>query len=173
MASVASNGSNVSKLRMAPPARPGACVQQLTAVQNGACAALDGKNAELGAQIVVLEDKVRLLSLAMHAQAAPRPRVNAIAALPARAPAHAAPAKSAGATPWLFIVIASAVVFSLLGVLAFFLLRQRKMPLAKMFGEVSEKMSGKRFLNAIAGSIAGLRRRLVPAKKDGETAHRR
>lgn len=157
IASIASNVSNVVMLRVAPPARPAACVQQLTAAQIGTCAALDGKNAELGAQIVVLEDKVRLLSVAMQAQAAPRPRVKAVAALPAGALAHAAPAKSTGATPWLFIAIASAAVFSLVGALAFILLRKRPIRM----GKVSGKMS----LNAITGWIAGLKRRLKSGKK--------
>lgn len=136
-------------LRAAPPARPTACVQQFTAAQIGTCAALDGKNAELSAQVAELEDKVRLLSLAMHAQAAQRPRITAMPAVPAHAPA----AKSTGATPWRFIAIASAVVFSLVGVLAFFLLRKRN---------TSKSTSP---VNAILGWIAGTKRRLLPAKK--------
>ncbi|MBC7453850.1 MAG: hypothetical protein H7335_09110 [Massilia sp.] len=169
IAPITSIASNVTMLRVAPSARPAACVQQFSAAQIGTCATLDGKNAELGAQIIALEDKVRLLSITMQAQAAPRPRVKEIATLPVGAPAHAVVAKSTGATPWLFITIASAVVFSLVGVLALILLRKRITPL----GNVSKKMFEKMSLNAITGRIAGLMRRLVPAKKGGEAASRR
>jgi hypothetical protein len=72
-------------------------------------------------------------------------------------PMGAPPAKPAGKTPWLFIGIASAAVFALVGALAFFLLRKRKAGTAK-----PAKRAG-------PGLIASVKNRLMPAKK-GEPA---
>jgi hypothetical protein len=118
----------------APIARPAACVQQFTAVQIGTCTALDAKNAALSAQIVDLEEKVRRLMVAMHAGAAsqaPAAHAPPARAVPKPVPEVLAPMgapvrKPAGKTPWLFIGLASAVVFAVVGVLLFLLYRKRR-----------------------------------------------
>lgn len=142
-----------------PHPAPAACIQQFTAAQIGTCAALDAKNAALSAQIVELEEKVRVLTVAMHAAAAPAaPVVKPVPAkLAPMSPMGAPPEKPAGKTPWLFIGIASAAVFALVGALAFFLLRKRKAGTAK-----PAKRAG-------PGLIAGVKNRLMAAKK-GEPA---
>ena len=118
---------------MAPAARPATCVQQLTASQIGACAAPDANNAALGAQIVELEEKVRRLTVAVQAGAVtpvaplfPVARVVPKAPPQVLAPMGAPIRASAGATPWLFIGVASAAVFALVGVMLFLLQRKRK-----------------------------------------------
>lgn len=136
------------------PAPVAACGQQFTAAQIGTCAAIDAKNAALRAQIVDLEEKVRVLTVAMQAAAAPAPA----AKLP---PVKLAPLKPMGApreepvgkTPWLFIGIASAVVFALVGLLAYFLLRKHKAG------------KGKAAPRPGPGLIASVKSRLMPAKK--------
>jgi hypothetical protein len=141
---------------------PAACVQQFTAAQIGTCAAIDAKNAALSAQIVELEEKVRVLTVAMRASAAP---VAAPVAVVKPAPVKLGPLKPMGAppeshvgkTPWLFIGIASAAVFALIGVLVFFLLRKRSAGKGK-----PAKVAG-------PGLIASVKNRLMPAKK-GEPA---
>jgi pilus assembly protein FimV len=112
-------------------AAPVACVQQFTAAQIGTCAAIDAKNAALSAQIVELEEKVRLLTVAMRAGAAPvAAPAPVIKPAPVKhellKPMGAPPEQPVGKTPWLFIGIASAAVFALVGVLVFFLLRKRR-----------------------------------------------
>ena len=72
-------------------------------------------------------------------------------------PMGAPPEKPAGATPWLFIGIASAAVFALVGVLVFFLRRKRNAGKGK-----PAKVTG-------PGLIASVKNRLMPAKK-GEPA---
>lgn len=134
---------------------PVACVQQFTAAQIGTCAAIDAKNAALRAQIVDLEEKVRVLTVAMKAgavaAAAPAPVVKPPPVM--LKPMGAPPEKPVGKTPWLFIGIASAVVFALVGVLAFFLLRKRKAG------------KGKAASRTGSGLIASVKNRLMPAKK--------
>jgi pilus assembly protein FimV len=144
---------------------PVACVQQFTAAQIGTCAAIDAKNAALRAQIVDLEEKVRVLTLAMHT--APAPAAAAVPAVkpppvkqpPVKAPPvklkpmGAPPDKPAGKTPWLFIGIAGAAVCALIGVLVFFLLRKRKAG------------KGRRSPRTGPGLIASVKSRLVPARK--------
>lgn len=137
---------------------PAACVQQFTAAQIGTCAAIDAKNAALSAQIVDLEEKVRVLTVAMKAGAAPA-AVAAPVVKPAPVkleplkPMGAPSEKPVGKTPWLFIGIASAVVLALVGVLAFFLLRKRKAG------------KGRAAPRSGAGLIASVKNRLMPAKK--------
>jgi hypothetical protein len=133
-------------VRTAPLARPAACVQQFSAAQIGTCAALDAKNAALTAQIVELENKVRLLTVAMHRQLDP-----AAAALPAKA-TQAPPGK-----PWLFIAIASIGLLALIGVLVYFQRRKRKAP------KVARKA-----VKASTGFMASVRNRLMPAKREAE-----
>jgi pilus assembly protein FimV len=107
-------------------AQPLACAPRLADAQIGACAAIDAKNAALGARIVELEDKVRVLTASVRdAPAAPVLKP----VTPKTAPAKAAavqPAQPAGATPWLFISIAGALMLCALGVLAYLLVRKRK-----------------------------------------------
>lgn len=162
-------------LLRAPVARPAACVQQFTAAQIGTCAALDAKNEALSAQIVELEEKVKRLTVAMHAGAAPAtPATPAAPAAPVAAVAAVAPAakplpeklapmgaavsKPAGATPWLFIGIASAAVLALVGVLLYLLKRQR-------MGKKTPAVAGAR-----TRFIASVRNRLLPGKKDDDAA---
>ena len=146
---------------MAPAARPAACVQQFTAAQIGTCAALDANNAALGAQIVELEEKVRRLTAAVQAGAVapvvPVARVVPTALQQVLAPMGAPVRTPAGATPWLFIGVASAAVFGLVGVMLFLLQRKRKaarlIPVAR---------SGRSL-------IASVRDRLLPGRKGAET----
>ena len=147
--------------KIAPAARPAACVQQFTAAQIGTCAAMDASNAALSAQIVELEAKVQRLTVAMRAAAAPVP----LAAQPVLnklpkvlTPMGAAVAKPAAATPWLFIGVASAAVFALIGVLLYLLQRKRKA--ARSTPAVP----------ASFGFIASVRDRLLPGRKAADSA---
>ena len=147
--------------KIAPAARPAACVQQFTAAQIGTCAAMDASNAALSAQIVELEAKVQRLTVAMRAAAAPVP----LAAQPVLnklpkvlTPMGAAVAKPAAATPWLFIGAASAAVFALIGVLLYLLQRKRKA--ARSTPAVP----------ASFGFIASVRDRLLPGRKAADSA---
>jgi hypothetical protein len=148
-----------------PMIRPAACVQQFTAAQIGTCTALDARNAALSAQIVELEEKIRRLTVAIQAgagsraTAAPAPPAPPIpkAAPEVLAPMGAPARKTAGATPWLFIGIASTAVLSLAGVLFYLLQRKRKAAKAKPAVRVGP------------GFIASVRDRLLPARKPAET----
>jgi hypothetical protein len=153
---------------LAPAAKPAACVQQFTAAQIGTCTALDAKNAALSAQIVELEEKVRRLTVAMQAGAVTMASAAPAAhAPPARAVSKAAPEvlapmgapvrKPEGATPWLFIGIASAAVFALIGVLLYVLQRKRKAARAKPAVPVSP------------GFMASVRDRILLGRKAAET----
>jgi len=75
-------------------AAPAACVQQ--AEQASVCAALDGKNAELKKQIVVLEGKVKSLQASLGATVPAAPKPTSTSTL-TPAPAAAAAAASASA----------------------------------------------------------------------------
>ena len=154
----------------APTARPAACIPQFTAAQIGTCAALDAKNAALSAQIVELEDKVKRLTVAMQAGAvtvAPAPPARVLPktppeqlapmGAPARSPARSSAHPAAGATPWLFIGLASALVFALVGVLVYVLRRKRKAATPKPAAPVG------------AGFMAGVRDRILPGRKPAET----
>lgn len=138
-------------------AHPAACVPQFTAAQIGACTALDAKNAALTAQIAELEEKVRVLSAAMHPKAEPviakRP-VLKVASTPL-VPMGAAPAKKATAPmPWLFIGIAGVIMLALAALLAFLSRRKR----------AAEKV--KTVVGVNPGFIASVKNRLMPAKKE-------
>ena len=142
---------------MAPVARPAACVQQFTAAQIGTCAALDADNAVLGARIVELEEKVRRLTVAMQAGAV-APAARAAPAPPKALAPMGAPARTpAGATPWLFIGVASTAVFALVGVLLILLQRKRKAATS-----TSAARGG-------AGLIASVRDRLLSGRKTADT----
>ncbi len=147
--------------RVLPRMQPAACTQQFSAAQIGACTALDERNAALKAQIAELEAKVGRLSAAVQGGAAPPP-VAVKAAAPAKlvpmgVPAAAAP-QPAGATPWLFIGIASAAVLSVAGVLLYVLLRKRKAARSAPAPKAG------------AGFIASVKNRLLPGKKEGAAA---
>ncbi len=148
-------------LRAAPPVAPAACVQQFSAAQISSCTALDAKNAALKTQILDLEEKVKRLTVAMQAgamsPAATAPAVAKVAPkpLPSKLTPMGAPeAKPAGTTPWLFIGVASAVVFALIGLLLLALTRKRKVAKVKPKVKVG------------AGFIASVKNRLLPAKKE-------
>lgn len=136
---------------------------QFTAAQIAACTAIDAKNAALSGQIVDLEEKVRRLTLAMQAGAvAAAPPVVVAKAAPARPtllkPMGAPPEKPVAKTPWLFIGIASAAVFAVVGVLFYFLHSKRK------------GRKGQRAPRVGPGLIASVKNRLMPAKKAGPEA---
>jgi hypothetical protein len=144
--------------RPVPIERPAARAPQFTAAQIATCAAIDAKNAALSGHIVELEEKVRRLTLAMQAGAvAAAPPVAVAKAAPAQRtllkPMGAPPEKPAGKTPWLFIAIASAAILALVGVLVYVLQRKRK------------GAKGKQSLRVGSGLIAGVKKRLMPAKK--------
>lgn len=118
------------------PVRAVSCPRpQFTAAQIKACSTLDYKNAMLNAQIVELEEKVKLLQMAIEA----RPRAAALAAPPPirtaskSAPAASGPkaAKAGGKSgmPWLPIGAAGAAALVVLaGVAVFFAKRRAKGP---------------------------------------------
>jgi hypothetical protein len=111
------------------PAAPAACVHQ--AEQAKVCAALDGKNAALKAQIGQLEGKVKVLQQSLGAPAAaaeaasvpavPKP-INAIKPLVLRKPRASAPEPETG-MPWGWIGAGAALLLALGGILL--LLRRR------------------------------------------------
>jgi pilus assembly protein FimV len=143
-------------LRAPLAAQPVACVPKFTAAQIGACTALDAKNAALTAQIADLEEKVRVLSAAMHAKAAPVVAKRPVSKAPSTplVPMGAAPVKkAAGPMPWLFIGIAGLIMLALAGLLAFLSRRKR----------AGRKV--KTVVGVNPGFIAGVKNRLMPAKK--------
>lgn len=95
---------------------------QFTEAQIRTCAALDYKNGALTAQIVELEEKVKLLQLAMEGKKAAKASVSASAAVPApiklppkltvpaSAPAKANAKAEPAPFPWLWIGIGVAVL---------------------------------------------------------------
>jgi pilus assembly protein FimV len=150
-------------LRPVRAAQPVACAPQFSAGRIAACTALDSKNAALSARIVELEDKVKVLTVAMQAAVEPapvRPAIKPVAlkAAPAK-PAAAPSAKPAGSTPWLFIGIAGALIAALVGVLVYILLRKRR---GKGKGEGTATRAAGLKARAL---IVSVRDRLLPAKK--------
>jgi hypothetical protein len=81
----------------------------------------------------------------------------AAAARPAAKAAHAPPSKPSGATPWLFIGIASTAVLALIGMLVYFQRRKRKAAKA-----------AKKDVEVSPGFMASVRNRLMPAKREAE-----
>jgi hypothetical protein len=145
-------------LRAAPAAQPAACAPRFSAAQIGACSALDAQNAALGARIVELEDRVKVLTKAMQPvpEPAARPAIKPVPpkAAPAR-PGAVEAAKPDGKTPWLFIGIASALMFALAAVLLYLVLRKRKVAKReKLKAAVKPR-----------GFIASVRDRLLPKKE--------
>jgi hypothetical protein len=148
-------------LRAAPPVPPAACVAQFSAAQIASCTALDAKNVALKTQILDLEEKVKRLTVAMQAGAlVPAVAAPAVAkAAPKPLPSKLTPmgvteAKPAGSMPWLFIGVAGAVVFALIGLLLLLLTRKRKATKAKPQAKVG------------LGFIASVKNRLLPAKNE-------
>jgi hypothetical protein len=98
--------------------RPAACLPQPVSRETDVCIALDHKNAQLKSQIVGLEDKVKVLQVAMGAAtpavaAKPKPKLAAAAAPVPRKPKQL-PESEAG-RPWLWIGAAVAAVLALCG----------------------------------------------------------
>jgi predicted lipid-binding transport protein (Tim44 family) len=108
---------------------------------------------------VELEDKVRVLTVAMHAAVEPAPARPAIKPAPLKVapakPAAAQRARPVSRTPWLFIGIAGALMVALIGALAYVLLRKRK-------GQGTAKAATGLKARAL---IVSVRDRLLPAKK--------
>jgi hypothetical protein len=111
----------------AKAAGPVACLPQASNNQDqgqaAACIALDARNAVLSAQIVQLENKVRVLQQTMAA----KPPPSAIAALAPKAASPAAPAAPAAPArpPWMLIWGGLALLVILLGLAIFLLLRAK------------------------------------------------
>ena len=104
---------------------PGTCVAQFSAEQIKTCAALDYKNGVLSAQIVELEEKVKVLQQAMEARPAAPPPIKAAEPAPLAAAAAAAKPKPK-TTPWLLIGGIAAGVLALLGGGAFYFVRRKR-----------------------------------------------
>jgi Tfp pilus assembly protein FimV len=146
-----------------PPAAPAAptiaCAPRFADARIAACSALDTKNAALSERIVELEEKVRVLTIAMQAPVEPAPARAVLKPAPLKAapatPAPVQPARPAAATPWLFIGIAGALMAALIGALVYVLLRKRK-------GEGTAKAAAGLKARAL---IVSVRDRLLPAKK--------
>jgi pilus assembly protein FimV len=147
-------------LRAAAPARA-ACPQPYSAEQIRTCAALDYKNAALTAQIVELEEKVRLLQLAVDGKAEhPAPP-----AVPKKAaPKVALPPKPVAPpvrkTPWLPIGLGVAALLAAGGA-GVVILRKKRSAKAKAKPAAPDEPPRPSF-------IASVKNRLMPGK--GEAA---
>ncbi|MDQ1924428.1 FimV/HubP-related protein [Massilia pseudoviolaceinigra] len=115
------------------PSAPASCPQQFSDEQIKLCAALDHKNGVLTAQIVELEEKVKLLQLAIeNKSAAASSRTDAASTPPpvlsraALAKKNAEAAKKGEGLPWMLIGAAAAGVLLVIGLAVWFLLRRRK-----------------------------------------------
>jgi len=111
-------------------AAPAACPPQAAQEQLKACAEVDYKNGLLSAQIVELEEKVKLLQLAIEGKnalppASARAVQKAASAAPPAAPPRPAPAKVKAGFPWMWVGIGVAAVLAL-GAGVFVFLRRRK-----------------------------------------------
>jgi hypothetical protein len=148
-------------LRQVQGPRPAACPQPFSAAQIEACATLDGKNAALTTQIAELEEKVKLLQVAIEGKHEPVAPPRAVAegiAVVSTPPKLAVTANGqSGATPWLFIGIASAAILAVIGALVFYMMRRKK-------GQAGSQAP------VMSGFMAGVKNRLMPAKKRAEPA---
>lgn len=150
-------------VRVAPP--PPVVPQPFTPAQIRTAAMLDAKNAALSGRIVELEEKVKTLTTAMQATAAPTPAPAPVVKphpvakpLPAKLTPMGEPEKKpAGATPWLFSGIAGVIMLALAGLLALIKRKQRK---AKVVAKEAATQA------AMPRFIASVRDRLKPAKKE-------
>ena len=114
------------------PSAPASCPQRYSDEQIKTCAALDQKNGVLTAKIVELEEKVKLLQLAIehkdaaagsHAEAASTPPP--VLSRAALAKKNAAAASKGEELPWMLIAgVAGALIVT--GLAVWFLLRRRK-----------------------------------------------
>lgn len=157
-AATAAPPAAVLPLRMAQ-ARPAACVQQFSAEQIRTCVALDYKNAVLSAQIVELEEKVKLLQQAVEARqepVAPKSVVPVPAAVPVK------PAPAVHKTPWLLIGLGTAAMLALAGAVFVVLRKRRKGRLALAVPAAAEPPK--------PSFIASVKNRLMPSKKEAEPA---
>ncbi len=111
-----------------PAPRAAACVQQFTEEQIKTCAALDYKNGVLAAQIVDLEEKVRLLQMAIEGKkpaappplvAPPKPKTAAAAGIAAK------PKAEPKSFPWQWVGIGVGILL-LSGGLGYWLWRRKK-----------------------------------------------
>lgn len=113
------------ELRARQQAPAAACPQQLSSEQAKTCAAIDYKNGLLSAQIVELEEKVKLLQAAIEGKKPPAAaRPPAKPAVPP--PAKPAPPKKSPGTDWLLTGALVGGVLALIGGLVFFLRRRKK-----------------------------------------------
>jgi pilus assembly protein FimV len=129
----------------APPA-PAACTPQPNE-QARACIALDAKNSALRAQIVQLEQKVKVLQVSVQCspamEAAPSPAAKpAVPAgpapiLPRKPRKQAEPKPEPAGFPWLATGIGAAVLLALAGAAAWIVLRRR----AQAMLDVSPRVS--------------------------------
>lgn len=153
-------------LPMAAPVRAAVCPKpQYTAEQIKTCSTLDYKNAMLTAQIVELEEKVKLLQMAVEA----RPPLTAAAGAPppirtaSKSAAAASGAKAAKAAkaadegaPWPLIGGVGTALAALIGAGVVFFKRRTK--------------GGAKEAAATPGFMARLRERLKRGKKGAEAA---
>ncbi len=117
----------------APVAAPATCNQQFTTEQIKTCAAIDYKNGLLSAQIVELEEKVKVLQLAIEGRAerapATPPAASTKAAPPAVPPIAVKPAKAhkkKSGLPWLWIGVGVGALLLIAGAVLFVLKRKRR-----------------------------------------------
>ena len=167
-ASLAPAATGPATTQLRPPteahvAKPAARARQLSAEQARACAALDYKNAALTAQIVELEEKVKLLQLAIEGkqEAAPPVRPAPAKAAPL-ASAPPKPALAAPKMPGLLIGLGSAAVLALAGGV-FVVVRKKRMGRLARAAEAPSDAPKPSF-------IARVMSRLMPSKKGGEAA---
>ncbi|HZV67334.1 MAG TPA: hypothetical protein VFG03_20810 [Telluria sp.] len=141
-------------LRAAPGARA-ACPQPFSAEQIRTCAELDYKNAALTAQIVELEEKVRLLQLAVDG----KPEHPVPAAPKKAAPAPAKPiVPPVRKTPWLLIGLGVAALLAVVGA-GFVVLRKKRAAKAKAKPAAPDEPPRPSF-------IASVKNRLMSGKKE-------
>jgi hypothetical protein len=129
-----------------------ACPQaKFSEAQIKACSEMDYKNGLLSAQIVELEDKVKLLQLAMDGKAEAPPAAKKAAPPPPPPPKPAAKAthKEEGAFPWL-LVGGGVALLALIGGAVWFMLSRRK---------------GKTVETAAADSVAWYARLAAPFRR--------
>ena len=154
-------------LRTAPAARP-ACPQPFSAEQLRTCAALDYKNAALTAQIVELEEKVRLLQQAVDGKAehpAPPPAASkkAVPAPVAAVPKPVPP--PVRKTPWLMIGLGVAALLAVAGGAGFFVIMRKKRA-----GKAKARPAAAPDGPPRPSFIASVKNRLMPGKKEAAPA---
>jgi pilus assembly protein FimV len=125
----------VSHLPVAANPAPGTCTPQPNE-QARACIALDAKNLALRAQIVQLEQKVKVMQVSLQgsqgAAAVPAPAeklapppAGPAPILPRKPKKHAEPTPAPAGFPWLAAGIGTAVLLALVGAAAWIVRRRR------------------------------------------------